>query len=464
MVSDHTTRRSPVQTVTTPPVGRPKPKTTPVHGMLQLQRAAGNAAVSRLVAGLEPLVISRAANGEGPTVQRADGAPAGWEAPDDLGFISDRGSAVAAINGVLLKEAASYQDVQAAGVVDQARLIVKRLQEEAARLGGQGALQADDVASLTGLGQAYTGFINNARDAVKNTFLSALRGLFNPPGMDAVNEQIGETMHALFLKPDDDKLKAIQESAERVKDIGDNAKWVADKALLVTSELETARAFHEISEAIEKFTGPIEKLIEIKKIGMGLWTLADGIAGKSEGLGDQVETAVDLAGLLGKPLISAVPLFGTYWNDFLVPLTKACVARLKRLEEQSDRINREHLMQLITWQPTPNGWRPLGPAPQLDDSARVYLASRPHGIAVFNYLYSVMEGEPAAISDEVEEVLLHQRDTLEKLSGDEMESEKRTWNPLTWFHRKPKDLGGWVATNIQTVWTAFYGGLAGLGT
>jgi hypothetical protein len=112
----------------------------------------------------------------------------------------------------------------------------------------------------------------------------------------------------------------------------------------------------------------------------------------------------------------------------------------------------------------PNGWRPLGPAPQLDDSARVYLASRPHGIAVFNYLYSVMQGEPAAISDEVEEVLLHQRDTLEKLSGDEMESEKRTWNPLTWFHRKPKDLGGWVATNIQTVWTAFYGGLAGLGT
>ena len=157
-------------------------------------------------------------------------------------------------------------------------------------------------------------------------------------------------------------------------------------------------------------------MIEIKKIGMGLWTLADGIAGKSEGLGDQVETAVDLAGLLGKPLISAVPLFGTYWNDFLVPLTKACVARLKRLEDQSDRINREHLMQLITWQETPNGWRPLGPAPQLDRPAKVYAcASRPHGIAVFNYLYSVMQGEPAAISDEVEEILLHQRDTLEKL-------------------------------------------------
>ena len=87
--------------------------------MLQLQRAAGNAAVSRLVAGLEPVAISRAANGEGQTVQRAGGDPAGWEAPADLGFISDRGSAVAAINGVLLKEAVSYQDVQAAGVADQ---------------------------------------------------------------------------------------------------------------------------------------------------------------------------------------------------------------------------------------------------------------------------------------------------------------------------------------------------------
>lgn len=429
---------------TAPPAQRTAEATSPrspMTDLLWLQRMAGNAAVNGMLA-----------------VQRQDGGGGGtWNAPDDLGAISDRHAARTAIDEVMVKEAAPYQDVDA--VADQAKLMVQKLNESRARLDGEGDIPADVADQLNNLTPMFIGFRNNARNALVAAMKAGLAGLFDPPSMDEANDAVGEAMHGLFMKPDEDKLEAIQKVAESVKGIGEKAKWVADKATGIAKDLETAEKFHEISEKLEKFSGTIEELINIKNMATDMLNMVGGLDGKASesilGAGAQLEAGIDLAGLIGKPFMKEIPLFGDYWDKYLVPMTKKCIELLNKLESDVDRWNREEMDNMINWVPAENGWRPVGPPPELPGGIYATLIG---GRPVFEYLYGVMQGSAPPMSDAVEKVLLAHRKSLEELQGDEMENEERTWNPLTWFGRKPKDLAGWVATNIRTVWMAFYGG------
>lgn len=437
---------------------------SPISGLLYLQRTAGNAAVSSLLARSGPTDLQRLPSpAQGAlTVQRQGGGSAAWNAPEDLGTITDKSAARVAIDQVLIKEAADYQGVDTAtvaGVADQAGLMVQKLTEIKARLDGEGDLPADVAEQLNNLSPLYVGFRNNARNALLAALKSGLSGLLNPPDMDEANEAVGEAMHGLFLKPDEDKLEAVQKVAEKVKGIGEKAKWVADKCSGIVKDLETAIKFHEISEKLEKFNGTIEELINIKTYATDLLTLVGGLDGKGNesilGAGAQLEAGLELTTMIGKPFMSEVPLFGDYWNKYLVPMTKKCIELLNKLESDVDRINRDSLDHMINWVAEPDGWRPVGPPPELPGGVYATLTG---GRAVFEYLYLVMQGGSAPLSSDVEKVLLAHKETLENLAGAEMELEDRTWNPLTWFRRKPKDLAGWIASHIQIVWMAFYGG------
>jgi hypothetical protein len=427
--------------------------------LLWLQRTAGNAAVNGLLArsGARPPGVQRLPAEGGLFVQRDGGDSAGWNAPEDLGVITDRHAARTAIDEVLIKEATDYLDVDA--VADQARVMIKALNDHKARIDGEGPIPADEASQLNSLSLLYTGFRNNSRNALLSILKAGLGGLFNPPNLDEANAAVGEAMHGIFMKPNEDKLEAIAKVAEQVKGIGDKAKWVADKATGIASELETAEKFHEIAEKIEKFNGTIEELINIKNIATDMLNVVGGLDGRGSesilGAGDQLSAGIDLVGLLAKPFMKDVPLFGDYWNKYLVPMTKKCIEMLNKLESQVDQINREQLDNMINWVPAPNGWRPVGPPPELPGG--IY-ATIQGGRPVFEYLYAAMQGAAPAMGADVEKVLLAHKESLEKLAGSEMEMEERTWNPLTWFGRKPKDLAGWVAANIRTVWMAFYGG------
>jgi hypothetical protein len=436
----------------------------PMSGLLHLQRTAGNAAVSGLLAGTGPLALESLPNAvQGAlTVQRQGGASGTWNAPEDLGTITDKGAARVALDQVLIKEASDYQEVDTAtvaGVADQAKLMVQKLTEIKAKLDGEGDLPAEVADQLNNLSPLYVGFRNNARNALLAALKSGLSGLLNPPDMDEANEAVGEAMHALFMKPDEDKLEAIQQVAEKVKGISEKAKWVADKCSGIVKDLETAIKFHEISEKLEKFSGTIDDLINIKTYATDLITLVGGLDGKGSesilGAGAQLEAGLDLTTMIGKPFMSEVPLFGDYWNKYLVPMTKKCIELLNKLESEADRINRDSVDHMINWVAEPDGWRPVGPPPELPGGVYATLTG---GRAVFEYLYLVMQGGGAPMSSDVEKVLLAHKESLESLTGSEMELEDRTWNPLTWFRRKPKDLAGWIAGHIQVVWMAFYGG------
>lgn len=435
-------------------------RSAPTPRLLALQRTVGNAAVNNLLASGPESTDARPKHDGGSTsIQRDASASGSWDAPDELGAITDRHAARTAITEILLKEATPYQDVDAAGVADQARIMVQKLNEQIASLDGDGAISADEATKLNALGQLYIGFRNNARNALLSVLRSGLDGLADPPDLDYINSAIGEAAHELFMRPDEDKLEATAKVAEDVKDIGEKAKWVADQASNIVKDLETALKFAEISEAIEKFTEPLEQLLKIKEIGTDLLTVVGGLDGKAGetilGSGAQLEAGMDLAGTIAKPLMNAIPLFGDYWNKYLVPVTKACVAGLSKLESIADQINREALDNMINWEPVPNGWRPIGPAPQLPNTLYLTITG---GRPVFEYLYGVMQGSAPPMGDDVEKVLLAHKESLETLAGSEMELDERTLNPLTWFRRKPKDLSAWVATNIRTVWMAFYGG------
>ncbi|GLY69059.1 hypothetical protein Atai01_56780 [Amycolatopsis taiwanensis] len=440
-----------------------RPSVLGVRGLLGLQRSVGNAVVGRLVEGNRASeswgTSTRAPAAPRPIIQRADGSGT-WNAPEDFGAIADKGAARVAL-GELLKEVEAYRGTEIGTVAQQTKVIHDALARQRAQLIGEGALTTHEAEQLNGISMAFDGFLNNARSAVVAAVKAGLSGLLNPPDVGEINDAIGEVLHALFVRPDEDKLATAKEYLERTKGISDKAKWVADKAMWLMTDIDQARKIFHISEKLEKFGGLIEELITIKDIGRNLLLLSSRLSGDDSLLGgaDAIEAGVDLAGLAGKPLISAVPLFGTYWTDYLVPLTKRCCEILRKVEGIADKINRDRMAQMINWVPVPGGWRPQPTPPELDP--KTYLTME-GGRAVFEYLYSTRVGNQPPMTRDVETVIMGHREMLEKATGTEIELEERTWNPLSWFGRRPVDLPGWVAANITTVWMAFYGG-AGLG-
>jgi Domain of unknown function (DUF4157) len=383
-----------------------------------------------------------------------------WEAPDELGPISHR-SGARSVLGEMTKEVDAGIASQFTGIAEQSQAMKVAIDNQKAKLPGEGSLTASEVGDLTALTLLYQGYVNNSRQALVTAIRSGLGALSNPPSMDDANEVIGEAMHALFLKPDEDKLKTIKEFQGGVKDIADKAKWVADKSLEIINDLAAAKRIFQIGEKLEKFSGGIEKLMEIQEAGKNLMTLAKEAGGGDSILGgaDAVEAGVDLVGLVGKPFMSAVPMFGTFWNDYLVPMTKHCVGQLRKLETMADEINRKHLAQMINWTPTPDGWRPVGATPP--DLSPASYGVLTGGRPVFEYLYATYAGsQPSSMPKEVEKIIMSKREVLGWEAG-EIELEERTWNPgtwATWLGRSAKDLPGWVASHIRDVWMAFYGG------
>lgn len=425
-----------------------------VPALLDLQGLAGNKAVAGAVA-------QRAAT---DAVQRKETA-AVWHAPEDFGDIGDRGSARVVL-GELVKTVNEYSTIGIGDVAAQARTLSRTLEGHRARLAGDGSLTTADASSLEPVTLLYRGFKNNAHAAMKSAVTKGLSGLFNPPDLEEHNAAVREAMHQLFLKPDEDKLKAIAEVAESVKGMAESAKGVADKAKEVAAWFEAVDEFialHKLGEKLDTLKEPFEKALSIKAQAQNLVTIAKNAGGEGgvSGAADALEAGVDLAGTItgkvkigGVGLFEAVPFFSTYWNDYVKPMTKKCLDMLRALDARNQQWNREQLDHLINWVPTPGGWRPVGPPPELP--ATMYVAmgiSRP----MFEYLYLTRQGSQPPMADEVRKNLMGKRKALEALTGNAIELKGATWNPLSWFTDEAKDLPGWVASNISTVWAAYLG-------
>lgn len=348
----------------------------------------------------------------------------------------------------MLKEVDGYTDLAVGDVPQQRVLTHNAIDRQEQKLQGEGMLSKAESDELNGLTSVYTAFIASARTSLLKAVRAGLSGLLNPPSMDEVNASLAEAQHALFKKLDDDKLEKLKEAAEKVAGITSKAKWVADNAQRIITDVEMAKKVFEISEKLEKFKGVIEELLEIRQLGSDLLTIASHAGGGDSilGGGDAIAAGVDLAGLLGKPLMKSVPLFGDYWNKYLVPLTKKCCAALSKLEDLADEMNRQQLAILME---TPSATPPVLPK-------AAYLTFE-GGREVFEYLYLTRFGQQPAMSEYVEKVIMKHREALEKATGEEVEREKADWyNPLTWFNRKAKDLP-WVKSHIGQVWASFYG-------
>ncbi len=394
-----------------------------------------------------------------PIIQRQTAVPApapdssqggSWNAPENFGAITDRGAARVVL-GEMLKEVEGYKDFTVGDVPQQRLATYNAIDREKAKLTGEAALTTAEANDLNALTLIFNAFVTSARAAIANWVRTGLGGLLNPPGMDEVYASIAEAQHALFKQPDEDKLEKVKDAVERVKGIAGKAKWVADQALKITTDVEKAEKIFEISEKLEGVNGVLEELLNIKQIGDDLLKLASQAGGGDSILGgaDAVEAGVDIAGLIGKPFMKAVPLFGDYWDKYLVPLTKKCCSLLRKIEDMADKINRDEMG---------DAFDPKHPSPTPPElPARVYLTFE-GGREVFEYLYLTRFAQQPSMSPYVEKVIMKHREMLEKSTGDEVELEESHWyNPLTWFNRKAKDLPSWVASHITDVWASFYG-------
>jgi hypothetical protein len=375
-----------------------------------------------------------------------------WNAPEDFGAIDGRTAARTAL-GEMLKTVDGYKDVEIGEIPQQRAVTRKAIESRMAKLDADGTLTQAEASDLNSLTLVYNAFNVSAKSAFTKAVRAGLSGLFHPPGMGEVYAAIDDAKHALFRKPNDDKLEKIKDATEKVKDLSEKVKWIADNSLRIVEDVEKAKKIFEMSEKLEKFGGVLEKLLSAKKVGDDLMVLSREAGGGTSSLGgaDAIDAGVDLAGLIGKSAMKAVPLFGTYWNDYLVPMTKKCTDMLRKVEDMADSAAGKEVRRLVNWDhpsPTP---------PELEPATYVSMEG---GKEVFDYIYLTRFGAQPGMSSNVEKVIMKHREVLEKSSGSDVELEEAHWyNPLSWVNRKAKDLPAWVKEHIGEVWASFYGSM-----
>lgn len=445
----------------------PGQELTGAEGIWYLQRAAGNGAVGSLLARMDSsrAVPTLPRNGNGAwlaAVQRQVGAAvsAVWNAPLDFGAIPDAGAARTAVDQLLLEIAGFAQT----GIDEVTTGYTKTQQDLTSAkdaIAASGALQQSDADTLNALTGPFNFFYQGSTALVKQRLIASLRQVQPLDAQtDDITGTLDDALHEVYVKPDKDKLEDLKNALEQVKGLAEKGKKAADWATAAAGDLETAIKIFEVGEKLEKTADFIGNITTAIDAGKGLFTIVQNQYGEDKGgdLGtiDSLEAGLDLSTMAGKSFMEAVPLFGQYWNGYVVPVAKLCMTQARHIIQIKDQINLARMNQLIQWNPTPDGGWELSPdPPELGPSVYESLeGKRP----VFEYLYLTRVGSQPAMNDDVEKYFITNREKLGWGESEGIETTRAWYKPWTWFQKnKAPHLPEWIAAHIVNIWASLYG-------
>lgn len=460
--------------------------------VIDLQRSAGNAAVTVALTQPVPVMQAGPAIEAGPATRTdvpvqtdptpgAPGATTGtvtWIAPAEVTLFGqpvpctdkEQVAAVLRALAIQLREQGGALDTDA----ETALLgMADKVDAEVAKYAVGGALEAGDPAYLTGYVDLARSLASQQLEAAVSRFVSQLSfPAWDQEGYQKVIDDLNEQSHLAFIASNQDALATIVDTVTKAKDLNGKIGGYTEKVESVKKQIGDVKGLTKIfdmSKKIQDLNKAFgEQVDEAKKVVDVVHDIAilTGVTGTSNGTTmmegiNQFEATMRLldktVGKFGK----AVPVFGDLWTKWYKPMTDACIAALKKIAKYDEREGRElEIAGMMIAQGDGSVVRDGNGAPVLTPAA-IAGGYFPGGQAVFSYVYGVRQGATPALTAEVRDFFLDRKD-LFNVQEDEQEKVKEgdwsLFSPSSWFRSGRKNnVGAWVASHIDKVWGVLYG-------
>ena len=334
-------------------------------------------------------------------------------------------------------------------------------------LQGEGSITAYEAEQLTSFG----GEVRRIHDANLGRLKSVVRqpleriGNQSPPDTTVQEGELAEQLHFAFIDADTDKIGAIRDALDAVKEYADKVNdvltWASRGASMVASA-DTLSSLERASGGASAVSDALEKVTAVAQAARAISTLS-GLGNQAVGPAQnsirQFEAGIELIDV-GFTFFKAVPVLGQLWSSYYLPITRECIRLLGIIARHEDVQARQYASLEAFWQRR-SGQRDRDQAPLIPSYLLDYFRG---GQPVLDYMYGIMHDREPRPSPPVRSFFLEHRELFnagrETRGGLESESTSDWYDPTTWGdERLSTDLTPWVQRNRGRVWAMLYGDL-----
>jgi hypothetical protein len=444
--------------VRTPATAKPSPAKRPAEPptgpkLLDLQRKAGNAAVTALVQRDTPTATAVV-----------------WKIPTDLllpglspeASTGDEVHSIISFASLQLQEQANSLDDTAA---ESLRGMARQMTAEAGKFAGKPTLDAGDPKYLTN-------YLNMAGQLAQREVAAAVERAVStleiPDGKDdgmwqRIQEDLDEKAHQAYISTNQDQLGKVLGMIKKTEEISGQIKEYTSKVQEVTKHLSSLKAVAKVGEMAKsigelnaKFAAQVAEAKKTVDLIRQIATAA-GVDNTSNGTAmmqgvNAFEAGIGLVDkVIGSSLGKAVPVFGDLWNKWYKPMVDACIKSLKIIAGTDERQGRELIVVnfLTRGEKMPNGAPKLG---KYEESQNYF----PGGQQVLTYLYGVRSGNRVPLDDATKKFFLARTDIF-NVNEKTDQLHDGEWHLFS--ANKQDNVSGWIAAHIDKVWAMLYGDL-----
>jgi hypothetical protein len=408
---------------------------------------------------------------QGAPPQTIAPASLSWKPPFGLDLVTTHDEAREATLAIYIRIANLNSELKKAGETDAADKLDVIAEEASARtqsLAGATPITEKEANDLTEFGKDADKADKEAIGILSRKTEEGLAPIANaaPPDTSAIEDQLAESLHDAFRKGSTDRIGELKETIEKLKKYKEKVSSTLTWAKRAAAAAKAAKTVEQLENAIGKLEsagGVLNKVSEVLTAAHAFATIT-GLDNKAV---SSTQDAINKfqAGLdtidLAMGFFKAVPLIGTLWSSYYMPVTKECLRLIGVIDRYQDIENRQ-LGLLEFWEQRSSGGRKSGQAPTIPS---YLLDNFPGGQPVLDFMFAIMHDGVPQPTSAVEKYFLEHRElfNVKQESSDKLEGEggSHWYKPWTWGDEETlKNLVPWVQRNRRTVWSMLYGSLS----
>jgi hypothetical protein len=335
-------------------------------------------------------------------------------------------------------------------------------------LQGDGNITAYEAEQLTDFGREVRRIHDANLSRLKALVRAPLERIGNqrPPDTSRQEARLAEQLHFAFIDADTDRIGAVRDALDKIKEyvdaVNDVLTWASRGASLVASADRLAQ-LERVTGGAGAVSDALEKVNAVATAARAISTLSgldNQAVGPAQNSIRQFEAGIELIDV-SFTFFKAVPVLGQLWSSYYLPVTRECIRLLGIIARQQDVQGRQFLTLDAWWQRN-RGERSRDQAPVVPRNLLQYV---PGGQPVLDYMYAIMHEREPRPSSAVRSYFLEHRSLFNAgraTSSWSLESESTShwYDPTTWGdERLETDLTPWVVRNRSRVWAMLYGDL-----
>jgi hypothetical protein len=393
-----------------------------------------------------------------------------WKPPFGLAVVTTRDQAREATALIWMRITNLKGELENAGETDAAsklEIIADEARSRTQAMTGDAPLAAQEAHDLTEFGTDAESADREGIATLARKAEQALAPISDAasPDTSATEDELAESLHDAFRKGSTDRIGQLKETVDKLNEYKKKASEVLTWAKRAATAAKSAKTVQELEKAIgtlKSVGGVLDKVSEVLKAAHAFATIT-GLDNKAV---SPTQDAINKfqAGLdtidLAMTFFKAVPLLGTLWSKYYMPLTKECLRLIGVIDRYQDIENRQFGL-LDFWNQQASGARKVGQAPTIPKDL---LAAFPGGQPVLDFMFAIMHDTAPQPTPAVEKFFLEHQElfNVKQESWNKLESEggSHWYKPWTWrSEEKLENLLPWVQRNRRVVWSMLYGNL-----